>query len=74
MSCAGVTGARAKTEARVEGLISSLGEATDMAICVGFGVSGPDQVRAPTGEQLHLHQSIARIGPSAVSCAVNRLD
>ena len=40
-----MTGTRAKTEARVEGLISSLREATDKAICVGFGVSGPDQVR-----------------------------
>lgn len=45
MPIAGVTGARTKTEARVEGLIHSLREATDKPICVGFGVSGPDQVR-----------------------------
>jgi tryptophan synthase alpha subunit len=35
----------------VEGLISSLREATDKAICVGFGVSGPEQVRAQASRQ-----------------------
>jgi len=42
VSVAGVTGARAGMEARVEGLISTLRSTTDKPIAVGFGVSGPD--------------------------------
>lgn len=45
VSVAGVTGARVKTESRVEGLIKAVREVTDKPVCVGFGVSGPDQVR-----------------------------
>lgn len=41
---AGVTGARVKTESRVEGLIEALKGQTDKPVCVGFGVSGPEQV------------------------------
>ncbi len=34
-------------ESRVEGLISQLQEVAEgKAVCVGFGVSGPEQVRA----------------------------
>lgn len=40
----GVTGPRARMDARVEGLISSLRKATDKAVCIGFGVSSPNQV------------------------------
>lgn len=43
---AGVTGARVSIESRVEGLISQLQEVAEgKAVCVGFGVSGPEQVR-----------------------------
>ena len=35
-------------ESRVEGLIQSLHGITDKAVAVGFGVSGPDQVRTPS--------------------------
>jgi len=42
VSVAGVTGARAAMEARVEGLIATLRATTDKPIAVGFGVSGPD--------------------------------
>lgn len=49
VSVAGVTGTRLKTEARVEGLIASLRESTDKAICVGFGVSTPEQAKQLVG-------------------------
>lgn len=39
----GVTGARVNMEGRVEGLIKQLQGVTDKAVCVGFGVSGPEQ-------------------------------
>jgi hypothetical protein len=42
---AGVTGQRASIEARVEGLIDKLHGITKKAVAVGFGVSGPQQVR-----------------------------
>ena len=35
-------------ESRVEGLIQSLHGITDKAVAVGFGVSRPDQVHAPS--------------------------
>ncbi|PSC72435.1 tryptophan synthase alpha chain [Micractinium conductrix] len=43
VSVTGVTGARVSMESRVEGLIKQLREVTDKAVCVGFGVSGPEQ-------------------------------
>lgn len=43
VSVAGVTGTRVKTESRVEGLIQMLKGQTDKPVCVGFGVSGPEQ-------------------------------
>ena len=39
-------------ESRVEGLIQSLHGITDKAVAVGFGVSGPDQVHAPSPSDL----------------------
>ena len=42
---AGVTGMRGNMESRVEGLITKLQSVTDKPVCVGFGVSGPEQVR-----------------------------
>ena len=41
---AGVTGARASMEDRVEGLIELLHSVSDKAVAVGFGVSTPAQV------------------------------
>lgn len=38
-----MTGARVNMEGRVEGLIKQLQGVTDKAVCVGFGVSGPEQ-------------------------------
>ena len=35
----------------MEGLVSSLREATDKAICVGFGVSGPEQASSRNARQ-----------------------
>ncbi len=70
----------------MEGLISSLREATDKAICVGFGVSGPDQVRrhvcsTPTGPTLvrsssdRTNEPMRRLGGprhvAGTSCARN---
>jgi hypothetical protein len=37
---------RGSMETRVEGLIKQLQEVTDKSVCVGFGVSGPEQVCA----------------------------
>jgi Tryptophan synthase alpha chain len=42
---AGVTGARADVNQVVEGLIATLHSFTDKPVAVGFGVSGPAQVR-----------------------------
>lgn len=36
----------------MEGLIQSLHGITDKAVAVGFGVSGPDQVHAPSPSDL----------------------
>ena len=48
----GVTGGRAENQARVEGLIGLLREVTDntKSVAVGFGVSGPKQVRIAATE------------------------
>lgn len=45
---AGVTGGRATNQSRVQGLIKLLREVTADAksVAVGFGVSGPEQVRS----------------------------
>lgn len=46
VSVTGVTGARTNMESRVEGLISQLQEVAEgKAVCVGFGVSGPEQAK-----------------------------
>ena len=44
-----MTGARGQMESRVEGLIKQLQEVTDKAVCVGFGVSGPEQAATLKG-------------------------
>lgn len=45
VSVMGVTGARSKLSDAVVPLITSLKKQTDVPICVGFGVSGPEQAR-----------------------------
>ena len=63
---AGVTGVRGTMEARVEGLIEQLKSVTDKAVCVGFGVSGPEQVRA-------VSLTTAGSGPRACLAARGRI-
>jgi len=46
VSVTGVTGARATAPPDVDGLVARLRTVTDKPICVGFGISGPEQVRA----------------------------
>lgn len=45
VSVTGVTGIKDSMEARVEGLIAQLQSQTDKPVCVGFGVSKPEQAR-----------------------------
>ncbi|EFN57960.1 hypothetical protein CHLNCDRAFT_48138 [Chlorella variabilis] len=45
VSLTGVTGMRGSMESRVEGLIKQLQSVTDKSVCVGFGVSGPEQAQ-----------------------------
>lgn len=45
VSVAGVTGTRATMDDRVEGLIKTLKQSTDKVVCVGFGVSTPEQAK-----------------------------
>lgn len=46
---------RGSMESRVEGLIKQLQSVTDKSVCVGFGVSGPEQVGAPRLAACHPH-------------------
>ncbi len=46
VSVTGVTGARAAAPPDVGGLVARLRAVTDKPVCVGFGISGPEQVRA----------------------------
>lgn len=48
VSVQGVTGARSGLPAGMEERIAALRSRTDLPIAVGFGISGPDQVRALT--------------------------
>ncbi|EFJ45474.1 hypothetical protein VOLCADRAFT_105923 [Volvox carteri f. nagariensis] len=45
VSLTGVTGMKDQVESRVEGLVRTLQDVTDKPICVGFGVSRPDQAK-----------------------------
>ena len=45
VSLTGVTGAREKTEIGVKSALAKIRKQTKMPICVGFGISSPEQVR-----------------------------
>lgn len=46
VSVAGITGERGALPADLEANVEGLGRQTDLPICVGFGLSGPEQVAA----------------------------
>jgi len=45
VSRTGVTGAQSQTSSDARGLVTSLKAMTEVPVCVGFGISSPDQVR-----------------------------
>ena len=45
VSVTGVTGERAQMETRVQGLVQQLKQSSPVPVAVGFGISGPDQVK-----------------------------
>lgn len=45
VSLTGVTGARDRLSSDVEGLVARIKQVTSLPVCVGFGVSTPEQVR-----------------------------
>jgi len=45
VSLTGVTGARAKLPQELEGFVARVRERTEKPLCVGFGVSTPEQAR-----------------------------
>ncbi|MBI3333084.1 MAG: tryptophan synthase subunit alpha [Candidatus Omnitrophica bacterium] len=45
VSLTGVTGARASLPPEIKAHVRSIKRLTDLPVCVGFGISGPDQVR-----------------------------
>lgn len=48
VSRTGVTGAKASVSEEVSHLVERIKKRTDLPVCVGFGISTPDQVRAVT--------------------------
>ena len=49
VSVTGVTGERSRMESRVEGLVQQLKQISPVPVAVGFGISGPEQVRQVRG-------------------------
>ncbi len=70
VSVAGITGERKALPADVVEAVAWLRTQTELPICVGFGISGPDQVRqlAPVADGLIVGSAIVR----RLSSAVNR--
>ncbi|WP_320667813.1 tryptophan synthase subunit alpha [Prochlorococcus sp. MIT 1307] len=75
VSVTGVTGERSELADRVESLVKQLKESSSLPVAVGFGISGPDQVRkvrswgadgAIVGSAL-----VKRIFEASPGCAVN---
>jgi tryptophan synthase alpha chain len=62
VSVAGITGERKGVPAELVGTVAWLRTQTDLPICVGFGISGPDQVRelAPVADGLIVGSAIVR--------------
>jgi tryptophan synthase alpha chain len=70
VSVAGITGERSGLPAGLVETVAWLRTQTDLPICIGFGISGPDQVRqlAPVADGLIVGSAIVR----RLSEAVNR--
>jgi tryptophan synthase alpha chain len=70
VSVAGITGERATLPADIAETVAWLRTQTNLPICVGFGISGPDQVRqlAPVADGLIVGSAIVR----RLSQAINR--
>ncbi len=62
VSVAGITGERKSLPAELSDAVGWLRTQTDLPICVGFGISGPDQVRqlAPVADGLIVGSAIVR--------------
>jgi tryptophan synthase alpha chain len=70
VSVAGITGERKSLPAELTGGVGWLRTETDLPICIGFGISGPDQVRqlAPAADGLIIGSALVR----RLADAVNR--
>jgi tryptophan synthase alpha chain len=62
VSVAGITGERSSLPAELTENVAWLRTQTDLPICIGFGISGPDQVRAlaPVADGLIVGSAIVR--------------
>jgi len=62
VSVAGITGERKSLPTELTDAVTWLRKQTDLPICVGFGISGPDQVRqlAPVADGLIVGSAIVR--------------
>jgi tryptophan synthase alpha chain len=62
VSVAGITGERKSLPSEVTETVAWLRTQTDLPICIGFGISGPDQVRqlAPVADGLIIGSAIVR--------------
>jgi tryptophan synthase alpha chain len=62
VSVAGITGERQSLPAELVETVGWLRTQTDLPICIGFGISGPDQVRqlAPVADGLIVGSAIVR--------------
>jgi tryptophan synthase alpha chain len=69
VSVAGITGERAAIPAELVETVSWLRSQTELPICIGFGISGPDQIRqlAPVADGLIVGSAIVRRLAEAVN-------
>jgi tryptophan synthase alpha chain len=69
VSVAGITGERRSLPSELVDAVASLRKETDLPICIGFGISGPDQVRqlAPVADGLIVGSAIVRRLAEAVN-------
>ena len=69
MTVAGITGERSALPSDLVQTVGWLRTQTDLPICIGFGISGPDQVRqlAPVADGLIVGSAIVRRLAEAVN-------
>ena len=69
VSVAGITGERKSLPSELVDTVGWLRTQTDLPICIGFGISGPDQVRqlAPVADGLIIGSAIVRRLAEAVN-------